>query len=74
METSPSSGRVLVAGALLSAWIVALFTGLAAAGLAHVLLVAALFAFPWRQVRLSSGDESPEVSSEDEETTGGLGR
>jgi hypothetical protein len=44
---SPSL-RAAVAIAMLSGWMVALLAGLAAGGLVHLLLIAALAVFPWR--------------------------
>ncbi|MGD2115760.1 MAG: hypothetical protein PVG07_11940 [Acidobacteriota bacterium] len=36
---------------LLSTWLLLLFTGLLAGGAVHLLLIAALVAFPWRALR-----------------------
>jgi len=39
--------------ALLSAWMLSLFTGWVLGGAAHLLLLAALVLFPWRWLRAS---------------------
>ncbi|MDX1502706.1 MAG: hypothetical protein R3325_10125 [Thermoanaerobaculia bacterium] len=44
---SPAS-RTLLSAALLSAWLMLLFTGWTAGGAVHLLLLAALLLFPWR--------------------------
>lgn len=47
----PADGRLLLAAALLSAWLVLLFAGWALGGAVHLLLVATLAVFPWRELR-----------------------
>ena len=44
--------RATLAFALLSAWLVTLFAGFAGGGAVHLLLAAALLAFPWRVLRV----------------------
>jgi hypothetical protein len=44
--------RVALAFGLLSAWLVVLFAGFSGGGAVHLLLGAALFAFPWRALRV----------------------
>lgn len=43
--------RAALALCLLSGWLVALFAGGLPAGVAHLLLAAALLVFPWRALR-----------------------
>jgi hypothetical protein len=43
--------RAAAALALVSAWMVALFSGVAAGGAVHFVLLAALAVFPWRVLR-----------------------
>ena len=48
----PTSTRRLAGVALaLSAWLVLLFCGVALGGAIHLLLLVALAAFPWRELR-----------------------
>lgn len=48
----PASTLRLAAVALaLSAWLVLLFSGVALGGAVHLLLLVALAAFPWRELR-----------------------
>ena len=41
--------RTLLAAALISAWMMLLFTGWTGGGAVHLLLPAALLVFPWRR-------------------------
>lgn len=60
--------RAALAVALVSAWLLALFVGWVAGGLAHLLLVAALVAFPWRvAVRGESAVPSTTASNQERE-------
>ncbi len=43
--------RAAAALALVSTWMVALFSGVAAGGAVHLILLAALAVFPWRVLR-----------------------
>ena len=43
--------RLLAAATALSAWLILLLVGWNLGGVVHLLLVAALVAFPWRSVR-----------------------
>jgi hypothetical protein len=43
--------RAAAALALVSTWVVALFSGVAAGGAVHLVLLAALAVFPWRVLR-----------------------
>jgi hypothetical protein len=47
--------RAAVALALISGWMVALFSGLSGRGAIHLVLVAALAVFPWRALRDDPG-------------------
>jgi hypothetical protein len=48
----PASTRRLAGVALaLSAWLLLLFSGVALGGAVHLLLLVALAAFPWRELR-----------------------
>lgn len=60
--------RAAAAIALVSTWLVALFVGWVAGGLAHLLLVAALVTFPWRvAVRGEDGVPFAPVSNQERE-------
>ncbi|MDX1642951.1 MAG: hypothetical protein R3244_01195 [Thermoanaerobaculia bacterium] len=48
MAGSTSSVRLLLAAALLSAWLVALLAGWSLGGGVHLALVVAVAVFPWR--------------------------
>jgi len=68
-----STLRAALAVALLSAWLVLLFVGWIAAGAVHLLLAAALAAFPWRAAVASDGPPAasvpdPEPNPDEEET------
>ena len=47
---SPAA-RAVLSSALLSAWLILLFTGWSFGGAVYLLLAAALVLFPWRQLR-----------------------
>ena len=47
---SPAA-RAVISSALLSAWLILLFTGWSFGGAVYLLLTAALVIFPWRQLR-----------------------
>ena len=53
-----SAFRIWIFCALLSAWLVLLFTGVLLGGAIHLVLVASLVAFPWRQLPASDRAES----------------
>ncbi|MGE5234044.1 MAG: hypothetical protein ACM3OB_08025 [Acidobacteriota bacterium] len=59
--------RLLAACALFSAWLVPLLAGWAFGGAIHLVLAAALVAFPWRAARqpLSPASEDAARSSEE---------
>lgn|GEM_PF-5334342 len=59
--------RAAAAIALVSAWLVALFVGWVAGGLAHLLLVAALMTFPWRVAVRGNGVPFAPVSNQERE-------
>ena len=48
--------RLFATGVLVSTWMVLLFSGVVLGGAAHLLLVAALLAFPWRTAEPSEED------------------
>lgn len=58
--------RAALAVGLVSAWMVALFVGWVAWGLTHLLLAAALVAFPWH-VALGGRTEAPVASTTDQD-------
>jgi hypothetical protein len=57
--------RLLVAAALIPAWLLLLFTGHPFGGATHLLLVAALVVFPWRAAR-AQPPVSPDAALEEE--------
>lgn len=61
------TARAAVAVALLSAWLVLLMAGSSFGGAIHLALVAALAAFPWREVRQAGADPAPGARWADEE-------
>lgn len=52
--------RLLLAAALLSSWLIFLFTGLALGGAVHLLLAAALAVFPWRGLATARPPTDPD--------------
>ncbi len=46
--------RLLVSATCLSAWLILLFSGFSLAGAIHLLLAAALVAFPWKLLKSNS--------------------
>jgi len=52
--------RLLISAALLSTWLVLLFSGWAFGGVVYLLLAAALVVFPWTALRTFLRSSSPE--------------
>ena len=48
--------RLTLSVALLSAWLILLLSGFALGGAIHLLLLASLVLFPWREARNTSED------------------
>lgn len=59
--------RAALAVAVLSAWVVVLFSGWVGGGAAHLLLVAALLLFPWRAALSPGSGEGGGTQSSEEE-------
>lgn len=59
--------RLLLAASAFSAWLVLLFTGWSFGGAVHLLLLAALLLFPWREAARPVEDAPASQSEPDEE-------
>ena len=62
-----STPRLLFVGVALSGWMTLLFAGVTLGGAIHLLLLAGLVAFPWREPRTPAHASRPSSERSEEE-------